>query len=337
MQKSPQMKAIIPVAGAGTKLRPFTYTQPKPLIPVAGKPIIAFILDQMIESGIKEFIFVIGYLGDKIKDYLDEAYPHVKKEYVHQNDRQGLGQAILSCADLIASDAEVLIQLGDTILDIDLKVLMHSRHHTLGIRKVSDPRSFGVVELDEEGQIKKLVEKPQIPKSNLALVGLYFIKNFAALKSALEYNIKNNLRTRGEFHLTDGLMQMIHQGEKLEVMEVKNWFDCGKKEQLLLTNATLLARREDLRKAEPCDSCIMIPPVIIGKNCEIKHSIIGPNVTIGDGAKIEKSILNDSIIGNYTILESVILKHSIIGNDAMIRGSAMSYNIGDNTEIDLGN
>ncbi|MBK9271398.1 MAG: NTP transferase domain-containing protein [Saprospiraceae bacterium] len=330
------MKAIIPVAGAGTKLRPFTYTQPKPLIPVAGKPIIAFILDQMIESGMKEFIFVIGYLGDKIKDYLEEAYPNIQKEYVHQNDRQGLGQAILSCSGLIGEGQDVLIQLGDTILDIDLQVLMNSKHHTLAVRKVSDPRSFGVVELDEEGQIKKLVEKPQIPKSNLALVGLYFIKNFSSLKSALEHNIKNNLRTRGEFHLTDGLMQMILQGEKMGVMEVKNWFDCGKKEQLLKTNATLLARREDLRKAMPCESCIIIPPVIIGRDCEIKHSILGPNVTIGEGAKIDYSILSNSIIGNYTILQSVVLDQSIIGNDAMIKGSALSYNIGDNTEIDLG-
>lgn len=329
------MKAIIPVAGAGTKLRPFTYTQPKPLIPVAGKPIIAFILDQMIEAGIHEFIFVIGHLGEKIKDYLEEQYPQIQKEYIQQHDRQGLGQAILACSELIPPKSDVLIQLGDTILDIDLKVLMHSRHHTLAVRKVSDPRSFGVVEIDDEGQIRKLVEKPQIPKSNLALVGLYFIQNFDILRDALHYNIANNLRTRGEFHLTDGLMQMIERNEKFEIMEVKNWFDCGKKDQLLLTNAIMLGRRNDLQKTPQCDSCIIIPPVIIGSDCEIKNSILGPNVTIGDKSKIENSIISEAIVGNYTILESIVLKQSIIGNDAVIRGRAESYNIGDNTEIEL--
>jgi len=329
------MKAIIPVAGAGTKLRPFTYTQPKPLIPVAGKPIIAFILDQMIEAGIRDFIFVIGYLGDKVREYLDEHYPGINRHYVQQNDRQGLGQAVFSCAPLIDPGEEVLIHLGDTIVDIDLHVLLNSRHHTLAIRKVSDPRSFGVVELDEEGKIRKLVEKPQIPKSNLALVGLYFIKNFDALRDALEYNISHNLRTRGEFHLTDGLMQMIQRGQSFETMEVKNWFDCGKKEQLLITNAIMLARREDLKTAPACNNCIVIPPVIIGEGCDIRNSIIGPNVTIGEGAKLEHTILRDAIVGNFTILDSIILQNSIIGNDAVIRGRAESYNIGDNTEIEL--
>lgn len=336
MHKSSCMKAIIPVAGAGTKLRPFTYTQPKPLIPVAGKPIIAFILDHMIEAGIKDFIFVIGYLGDKIKEYLDENYNHINREYIFQGERMGLGHAIYTCKHLIPPGSEVLIQLGDTILDVDLNVLMHSKHHTLAVRKVNDPRAFGVVELHEDGTIKRLIEKPQIPKSNLAIVGLYFIKDFNILAHSLKHNIDNDLRTRGEFHLTDGLMHMIECGQRFDVMEVKNWFDCGKKEQLLLTNSILLDRDLDAHlESSISNHVIIIPPVKIGKDSKITNSIIGPHVTIGDHAQIEGVIIKDAIIGNYTILDNVTLHNSIIGNDAVIKGRSQSYNIGDNTEIDM--
>ncbi|MDQ3142709.1 MAG: sugar phosphate nucleotidyltransferase [Bacteroidota bacterium] len=329
------MKAIIPVAGAGTKLRPLTYTQPKPLIPVAGKPIIAFIIDKLIAAGINDFVFVIGYLGEKMKAYLDEYYPQIKKEYVVQGEREGLGHAIYTCKPYINGDNQVLIQLGDTILDIDLHVLMHSKYSTLAVQKVNDPRSFGVVELDENLHVKRLIEKPVIPKSNLAIAGLYFIKEFNKLFEALEYNIQHEIKTRGEYHLTDGLMRMIETGTRVEVMEVKNWFDCGKKEVLLETNAILLDRQLNTIAQPSMEGSIIIPPVHIGKNCKINHSIIGPHVTIGDNSQIDNTILKDAIVGNYTILEDIVLQHSIIGNDAVVRGRYQSYNIGDNTEIDM--
>lgn len=329
------MKAIIPVAGAGTKLRPFTFTQPKPLIPVAGKPIIAFILDQMIQSGVTEFIFVIGYLGDKIKIYLDEHYPHIHKEYVVQGERMGLGHAIYTCQSLIQDSEEVLIQLGDTILDLDFKVFMNSRKNTLAVRKVSDPRAFGVVELDDQGLVKRLVEKPQIPKSNLAIVGLYKICDFSQLIKALQYNIDHNFKTRGEFHLTDGLMRMLEWGNHFEVMEVKNWFDCGKKDILLETNATMLERQTQNPVHRNAEHSIIIEPCHIGKNCQIKHSIIGPYVTLGDDTQIDNAIIKNAIIGNFTILDNVVIQNSIIGNDAIIKGRYQSFNIGDNTEIDM--
>ncbi len=329
------MKAIIPVAGAGTKLRPLTYTQPKPLIPVAGKPIISFILDQLILTETEEFIFVIGYMGEKIKAYVQEYYPKIKKSFILQEDRMGLGQAIHSCQPLINPGDEVIIQLGDSILDMDYQVISNSRHSTLAVRKVSDPRNFGVVELNDKGYVMRLVEKPLIPKSNLALVGLYFIKEFGNLFEALDYNIRNNLKTRDEFHLTDGLMRMVEQGHILDTMEVRNWFDCGKKEVLLQNNAILLERQHDESRIYDFPGTIIVPPVSIGKNCTIKNSIIGPSVTIGDSAQIEHAILKDAIIGNFTVIADLVLNHSIIGNDAVIRGKFQSFNIGDNTEIDM--
>lgn len=329
------MKVIIPVAGAGTKLRPFTYTQPKPLIPVAGKPILSYILDQLIASGQKEFIFVVGYLSDKIIEFLEEQYPHIQKNYIHQKERQGLGHAIFSCNEFIRDDEEVLIQLGDSILDIDFKVLTHCKHNTLAVRKVNDPRLFGVVELDESGFIKNLVEKPQIPKSNLALVGLYYIKEFKQLVQALEFNIQNDLRTKGEFHLTDGLMRLLELGYRFEVMEVKNWFDCGKKNVLLETNAIMLDRMNLINADFSSDNTIIIPPVNIGKNCKILNSIIGPHVSMGDNVEVDNSIIKEAIIGNYSLLDNIVMQNSIIGNDVVIKGKSQIYNIGDNTELDI--
>ncbi|HEX5626360.1 MAG TPA: sugar phosphate nucleotidyltransferase [Saprospiraceae bacterium] len=329
------MKAIIPVAGAGTNLRPLTFTQPKPLIPVGGKPIIAYILDQLIEAEIEEYVFILGYLGDKIQSYLEEAYPKINKKYVFQGERLGLGQAIYKCREVLKDEEEILIQLGDTILDIDLKVFLHSRHNALAVRKVLDPREFGVVELDDQGLVTRLVEKPQIPVSNLAIVGLYLIKEWQKLLHCLKANMETGRKTKGAFQLTDGLMCMLENQSRFEVMEVKNWFDCGKKEILLSTNATMLTRRRQSPNPTAYEGNILIPPVSIGANCQIRHSIIGPNVSVGDNSQIANSILKDAIIGNFTSLEDVVLQHSIIGNDAVIKGRFQSFNIGDNTEIDM--
>lgn len=329
------MKAIIPVAGAGTKLRPLTYTQPKPLIPVAGKPIIAYILDQLIEAGIQEFVFILGYLGDKIKEYLEESYPCISKVYVYQHEREGLGHAIYLCQEVLGQEEEVLIQLGDTILDIDMNVLLNSRTNTLAVRKVEDPREFGVVELDEKGLVIKMVEKPQFPHSNMAIVGLYLIREWKKLLSCLETNIRTGRKTKGAFHLTDGLMCMLENRSRVEVMEVRNWFDCGRKEILLATNATMLTRKPVLTSESNFENSIIIPPVNIGQGCVIKNSLIGPYVSIGENSSVVHSIIKDSIIGNFTSLDDVVLQHSIIGNDAVVKGKFQSFNIGDNTEIDM--
>src|SRR5689334_16774273 len=166
------MKAIIPVAGAGTKLRPHTYTQPKALIPLAGKTVLSIIVDQLIEGGINEFIFVVGYLGEKIQDYVRAQYPSVTAHFVFQNDRQGIGHAIRLTRNLVGDD-EVVIVLGDTIADYDVKAIVESEVSMIGIKKVDDPRSFGVAEICDDSEVSHVVEKPHIPKSNLALVGIY--------------------------------------------------------------------------------------------------------------------------------------------------------------------
>ncbi len=330
------MKAIIPVAGAGTRLRPHTYTQPKPLIPVAGKPIISFIIDQLVAVGVDEFIFVIGYLGEKIKLYVEQEYPDIKKEFVTQSSRQGSGHAIWTAREEIKGADEVFIVFGDVIIDVNMEEVMALETSSVVVKKVLDPREFGVVEYGDDGFVNRVVEKPNIPKSDMAMVGFYKIKEVQALIDAVDYNITNNITTHGEYQLTDALQKMIDDGIKFSTILVNNWFDCGKKEILLETNATLLDKEGYASSNLPAyDSTIIIHPVSIGKDCKISNSIIGPHVTIGDNAVINYSIVKESIIGNYATIEDVVLHQSIMGSDAAIKGTSQSLNIGDNTEIDF--
>ncbi|MEO6832056.1 MAG: sugar phosphate nucleotidyltransferase [Chitinophagaceae bacterium] len=331
------MKAIIPVAGAGTKLRPLTYTQPKALIPMAGKTILSVIIDQLRDAGITEFVFVIGYLGEKIQHYLERQYPNLNYTLITQTDRKGTGHAIWLTRKAIG-DEEILIVLGDTIFDYNVQDIVVSDTSMIGVKKVDDPRSFGVAELDEKDRVLRVVEKPLIPRSNMAMVGVYFVKESAALFAALDSHIAQNKSDSGEYHLTQALQQMIEQGIHFQAFRVANWFDCGKKETLLSTNATLLRQLYETPTVEPPSypDAVIIPPVSIAEGCIIKHSIIGPNVTIGEFTTVESAIIQDSIVGSYAELKEVVLHSSIIGSDAFIRGLSQSLNIGDNTEIDLG-
>lgn len=330
------MKAIIPVAGAGTKLRPHTYTQPKALIPLAGRTILSIIMDQLVEGGIKEFVFVVGYLGEKIQHYVESKYPDLTCHFVQQNSREGTGHAILLTRDIVQSD-EILIVLGDTITECNIKEVIESPYSMLGLKKVDDPRNFGVAEIDDHGNITRVVEKPQIPKSNLALVGLYKIKESQQLYQCLQDNIDNKIKSHDEFQLTDALECMIQHGVRFSPFKVSNWFDCGRKDTLLETNAILLKKYKlASNPVLPYENTIIIPPVSIGEGCNIKNSIIGPNVAIGDNTVVNYSIVKDSIIGSFSNLYEVVLKSSLIGSDANIRGLSQSLNIGDNTEIDLG-
>ncbi|HXS36448.1 MAG TPA: sugar phosphate nucleotidyltransferase [Flavipsychrobacter sp.] len=332
------MKAIIPVAGAGTKLRPLTYTQPKALIPLAGKTILSVIVDQLLDAGVKDFVFVIGYLGEKIQRYISKTYPNLSYTLVNQNDRRGTGHAIWLTRDAVQDD-EVMIVLGDTVCDYNVREVMNSSVSQIGVRKVDDPRSFGVAELDDKDNVLRMVEKPLIPKSNMAMVGIYYIKETKAMYEALDNHLHNRADEDGEYHLTNALQHMIENKINFKAFRVNNWFDCGKKETLLSTNAILLKKLTDEKgeqQIQSYDTTVIIPPVSIAEGCNIRHSIIGPNVTIGEFTTIDSSIIKDSIIGSYAELEEVVLNSSIIGNDAYVRGLSQSLNIGDNTEIDLG-
>lgn len=237
------------------------------------------------------------------------------------------------------NDEEILIVLGDTICDYNLKEVLQSETSMIGVRKVDDPRSFGVAELNENDQVVRMVEKPLIPKSNMAMVGVYFIKKAALMYEILDQQLENHAQEEGEYHLTNALQLMIEQGSYMKAFRVNNWFDCGKKETLLATNAILLKQlnnSDSPRQNSQYINSVIIPPVSIAEGCHIVDSIIGPNVSIGEQTKVQSAIIKDSIIGSYAELDEVVLHSSIIGSDAFVRGLSQSLNIGDNTEIDLG-
>lgn len=332
------MKVVIPVAGVGSKLRPHTHTQPKSLVPVADNTILGHIIEKIIEAGIQDFVFIIGYLGEKIERYVRQKYPQLNAEFVVQEPREGLGHALWIARETYQNEDSILIMLGDAIVDVDLQAFIAAPHSVLGVKKVSKPSLFGVSEVGTDEFIVRLVEKPIVPKSNFALVGLYKIQHPQRLIESLRYIIEADIRTQNEYHLTDALMHMIRNGEKMVTWPVDHWFDCGKKETLLDANATLLSRpmfrHQEYNELYPGN--IIIPPVSIGANCTISNSIIGPNVAIGDNTNVSHCILNNSIIGSYSELRHATMHDSIIGSDASFKGLSHSLNIGDSTELNFG-
>lgn len=329
------MKAIIPVAGSGARLRPHTYTQPKALMPLAGKTILGFVVEQLKSAGINEFVFVIGYLGEKIIHYVNTTYPDINSEFVVQEGRRGIGDAILQTRSLVEDD-EVFIVLGDTICDFDIKSLLAEKGNKLGIMKVDDPRRFGIVEMDIE-KINRFVEKPSIPKSNKALVGLYKISDVKDLFDSLEKVSSRQKKETDEFSLTEALQEMLETGNVFQPFKVNYWYDCGRKESLIATNSTLLSKQKSfVHHSVKQINSVIIPPVNIAANVKLENCIIGPNVSIGSHADISQTLIRDCIIGSYASLHEVLLDNSIIGSDAAVKGLSRSLNIGDNTEIDFG-
>lgn len=331
------MKAIIPLAGIGSRLKPHTRTQPKSLIPLAGKPILGHIMDRLVEAGVKEFVFVIGYLGDRIEQYITENYGQYQSTFVIQTLGRGIGHAVWLTRESFAAGEKMLIVLGDTIFEADLASVLAAGGNALGVKKVEDPRQFGVAELDEAGLIARLSEKPVIPKSNLALVGLYAIEDTRALFDCLEYNIQNEIRTQNEYHLTDALQCMIAQGVAFRTFGVDTWFDCGKKDIILQTNRNLLRQVDQQQFAGFNKGNIIIQPVHIAVSAKVENSIIGPDVSIGEGAVISRSVVKNSIIGQGAELTNAILEDSLVGSDSVLVGAASSLNIGDSAEINLRN
>jgi len=324
------MKVIIPLAGFGTRLRPHTYTKPKPLINVAGKPILGHILDKLKDLEVEQIIFIVGWLGDQIEDYVKKTYDFPAR-YVEQKELLGQAHAIWLARDHI--NEPVLIIFVDTIFEADLSRLDEvASDGVIYVKEVEDPRRFGIVLL-ENGWITKLIEKPATPVSNLAVIGLYYIRNWRLLLDCIEEVIRRDIKTKGEYFLADAFQLMIHRGAKLEAIPVEVWEDCGKPETLLKTNRYLLENSGG--QVTVAENSIIIPPVYIAHSATITNSIIGPYVTIADNSVIRNSIIRDSIINEGSQIEDAMLSRSLIGNNARVRGTFERLNVGDSSQIDF--
>ena len=293
------------------------------LVNVAGKPMLFHLIDEIVKNGkIDTVILVIGYLGEMIVEAVNKEYSgvDVRFEFVEQKEMLGLGHAVYHGAEFVG-DEPVIIILGDTIFEFDLDSFISNEYSAIGYKDVEDVSRFGIVE-SKNGFITRLIEKPApgVTESKSAIAGLYFIKNGASLFRAIEYLMDNDIRTRNEFQLTDALMKMVENGEKMLPFEIQNWFDCGKPETLLNTNTYILNRDHLEENEHEFVNTKLRQPVFIGENCTIQNSEIGPNVTIADGVTVKDSKIVNSLICEDSTVTNAELENVIIGISDTIEG-----------------
>ena len=328
------IKAIIPVAGVGSRLRPHTHTTPKALIHVAGRPILAHILDDLERLGVTDVVLVVGHMSEHIREYVDTHYAHLNRSYVEQTERLGLGHAVRLTRDLVIGHP-VFIVLGDTIFRADFSAVVKGGESAIGVREVEDPRRFGIVEV-KDGFASRLVEKPDQPTSNLAIVGVYYLIDSPMLFDALDTLVAKDLRTKGEYQLTDALQIMIERGHRIRPFKVDAWYDCGKTETLLETNRELLDLRGTPADAVSPPGVVIIPPVAIDPTAVIEHSIVGPHASIAARAVVREAVVRNSIVNEDAVVEQILLEGSVIGENALVRGNFRHLNVGDSSEVRMG-
>lgn len=305
------MKIVLPVAGNGLRLRPYTENVPKCLLPVAGKTIIDWIVEDSLGLNPVETIFITGYKADAVDSFLKKRPSWGATRTVIQSNPQGLGEAVSLALPFVDDDEPLLIILGDTLFEADLSILNNMDENVLYTYKVEDPRRFGVAVTDSTGRISRLVEKPQEFVSDEAIVGIYYIKDTKVLKESLKYLMDNDIRTKNEFQLTDALEMMIEKGCKFRTAPVQKWLDCGLAETLLETNARVLNRNDNSATVN-IPGVKVIAPCYIGKNAKISNSTIGPNVAVGDGCVIENSAIADAVLWDGVKVESKTLNNVIV-------------------------
>jgi len=323
-----RVKVIIPVAGKGTRLYPLTHTVPKPLIPVAGKPVLGHMLDRLIPLK-PDIITLVVNPGTQgiIEEYAERIAPGLVECKI-QEVPMGIAHAVRAGG---IEGGPLLIILGDTIIDAPLADWI-GEGDFIGVKPVEDPRRFGVVELDSRGRIVSAVEKPEEPKTNLALVGLYYISDGMRLSTAIEELIARGIRTKNEYQITDALNLMLNEGWRPLAREIADWFDCGKISALLESNALLLAKYPP--RAPSLPGVEVIPPVSVDPGASVAGGRIGPNVTIMEGCSVEDCEISDSVISPSARLLGCRLSRSVIGRNAVIKGFSGSLCVGDDSVLE---
>jgi glucose-1-phosphate thymidylyltransferase len=325
------MKVIVPVAGKGTRLRPHTHTKPKSLVRVAGKPILGHLIDRLRALPMEELILIIDPDESKeasIRQFVEPTAP-VPVRYVRQMELKGPAHAIFLARQYV--DQDVLIVFNDTLFDADLsQIEKHKGDGIIWVREVEDPRRFGLVEL-VGNRIVRLVEKPEIPPSNLAMIGMYYLKDGPGLMARIERVMQEGRTVKGEFYLPDPLQIMLDEGYQIEASPVQGWYDCGTIEALLDTNRILLENGHQ-KMAAVTDS-VIIPPVCIEEGAHIRRSVVGPYVSIASRSVVENSVIHDSIINEGAIVQDALLQRSLIGEHAFVRGGYKRLNVGDSSTI----
>lgn len=325
------MKVIIPMAGYGKRLRPHTFSRPKPLINVAGEPMLKHVLDSLDGVQIDEYIFVVGYLGDQIEEYVRANYP-VKAVFIEQKELIGQAHAIYLTREHLGGPAIVLF--ADTLFEADLGIINTTDADAIAfVKEVADPRRFGVVEVNPGGRITRFIEKPASMDNKNAVIGLYYIRDSAWMLKAIEKQLASEHLTQGEYFIADAFQIMIEGGAVFRTQTVGAWLDCGKPETVLDTNRYLLDHGHDNSAQIAQPGVTVIPPVHIHQTAQILHSVIGPYTTVAAGCTIENSIIRDSIIDSGAKVTNSLLDQSLIGRDASVVGRYRILNVGDESSV----
>jgi glucose-1-phosphate thymidylyltransferase len=322
---------ILPVAGFGTRLRPHTWSKPKPLVPVAGKPMLEHVLDRVMVANPEKLVFITGYLGDQIEAWARKAYD-VQLEFVDQPEMLGQTDAIIRTRHLVEDDA--LILFPDMLFEADFSGMRELNVDGIAFTKeVEDPSAYGIAVLDDDGSITKLIEKPTDPVSNLAVMGIYYIRHMADLYEAIERQFEQKLMLKDEYFLADALQIMIDDGKRFVTRNVPVWEDCGNTEALLQTNRYLLDNGSAGQRQ--VDSSVVIQPSIVHPDASITGSVIGPYASVSAGATIRNSIVTDAIVQENAVVENVVLDHSVVGAKAELSGTPARFDLGDNAKVRL--
>ena len=322
------MQVIIPLAGKGTRVRPHSHLVPKPMLKVAGRPVIDWVMDRVKGLDVSELIFITGHLKEQVEAYSTGRYG-VPCRYVEQKVQDGTAGAVNLARPFVHEP--ILIIFVDTVFEADLTLI--NRADADGIiwaKEVEDYQRFGVVVTDADGYMTKIVEKPSTPISKLANIGLYYIRDVEALWKGIDHTLAAPTN-KGEYYLTDAFQWMIEHGTKILTAEVGGWYDCGKLDAFLETNQVLLEKGAAKRGSFP--GVTFIDPVLIEDGVSITNSTIGPNVTIEKGATVTDSTLSHSLIGQSSMIAGSVLDHSMLGNRVVVTGFSGSLSVADDSEI----
>ena len=324
------MKVIIPLAGKGTRLRPHTHLTPKPMMKVAGKPVMSYVLDELKKLGnVEEIVYITGHLKEKVEKFA-RAEMDVPSVFIEQKVQDGTAGAVALARPYV--DQPVLIIFVDTIFDADLsKVKSVDADGIIWVKEVEDYQRFGVVVTDKDGNMTKIIEKPKTPISKRANIGLYYIRNWKLLFEGIDWVLKQP-KNHGEYFLTDAFQYMIDKGAKIRVIDVEGWYDAGKIDTMIETNEAMLKRGRARRPKHIGDSTI-IDPVYIEDNVTLKKSKIGPNVSIGAGSVLDGAEISHSIVGSNAKITKSILTNSLVGDDAVVVGVKGEVTVGDHSEV----
>jgi glucose-1-phosphate thymidylyltransferase len=333
---SDALKIIIPMAGFGTRLRPHTWSRPKPLLSAAGDTVLGHVLKLLQTApGAEqaEMVFIVGYLGDQVQAYMKAEYPQVNAHYVHQTEMLGQSHAIAQAREYM--HGPTLVVFVDTVIDTDFSTLdKEEADAVIWVKPVEDPRRFGVVDVDGDGWVKGLIEKPDNDDNNLAIVGIYYFKRGEELMAAIDEQMEQGIRTKNEFFLADAIHLLLKKGLKLRPALVEEWLDAGLPDTVLETNRRLLEKgRDNSAEVAKRPGVTVKAPVYVHESVLIENSSIGPFVSIGRGSIVRNSQIEDTVMEREVQVDDSQLHHSLLGERSKVRGFKGSVNVGDDSQL----